>query len=168
MPVPTPTRRHVGVLALAAAVGLLTGCSSGGDDAAAGAPSSSTTSGSGTPAGSTTAAGTTASSAAPSSSGGTSGSAASYQVTATEGEMFIRLDRTDLAAGEYTITVDNQGDASHDLVVERDGRDVAESARLAPGRSGTVTVTLEPGEYVFYCSIANHRAMGMETTVRVS
>ncbi|WP_422678133.1 hypothetical protein [Blastococcus brunescens] len=29
-------------------------------------------------------------------------------------------------------------------------------------------MALEPGEYVVYCSIANHRAMGMETTIRVS
>jgi plastocyanin len=29
-------------------------------------------------------------------------------------------------------------------------------------------VTLESGDYVFYCSIGNHRSMGMETTVSVS
>jgi plastocyanin len=31
-----------------------------------------------------------------------------------------------------------------------------------------VSVALAPGEYVFYCSVGNHRAMGMELTVQVS
>jgi uncharacterized cupredoxin-like copper-binding protein len=53
-------------------------------------------------------------------------------------------------------------------VVERDGTDVASSDRIAPGQSTTVSVALEPGEYVFYCSIGNHRAMGMELTVTVT
>ncbi len=35
-------------------------------------------------------------------------------------------------------------------------------------KSSSVTVTLEPGEYVFYCSVGNHRQMGMEKTVTVS
>jgi plastocyanin len=29
-------------------------------------------------------------------------------------------------------------------------------------------VTLEEGEYVFYCSVGNHRNMGMEVTVQVT
>jgi plastocyanin len=78
------------------------------------------------------------------------------------------LDSTDLAAGEYTIELTNGGSASHDLVVERDGADVAGTDSIGPGQSSAVTVTLEPGEYVFYCSIGNHRSMGMEVTVTVT
>lgn len=52
-------------------------------------------------------------------------------------------------------------------MVERDGEDVAASDTIGPGESTTLTVTLDEGEYVFYCSIGNHRSMGMEVTVQV-
>ena len=89
-------------------------------------------------------------------------------LTATEVDFSISVDKDTLTAGDYEITVVNDGRASHDLVVERDGNDVAGTDGIAPGESATLTVSLEPGEYVFYCSIGNHRAMGMELTVEVS
>jgi plastocyanin len=95
-------------------------------------------------------------------------SAETGSITVTEGEMFIELSTEELSAGSYTIDVVNDGSATHDLVVERDGEDVEGTDSIAPGDSATLTVDLEPGEYVFYCSIANHRAMGMEVTVTVT
>ena len=41
-------------------------------------------------------------------------------------------------------------------------------ALIGPGDSTTLTVDLEPGQYVFYCSVGNHRGMGMEVTVTVT
>ncbi len=103
---------------------------------------------------------------ASSSSG--SGSTEVRSLTATEVDFAIELPETELAAGEYEIEVVNEGGASHDLVVERDGEDVGGTEIIAPGESATLTVTLEPGEYVFYCSVANHRGMGMEIEITVS
>jgi uncharacterized cupredoxin-like copper-binding protein len=94
--------------------------------------------------------------------------AESRTVTATEGEMFIELSTEEFAAGSYTFEVVNGGSATHDFAVERDGSDVAVTDTIAPGSSTTLTVDLEPGEYVFYCSVGNHRAMGMEVTVTVT
>jgi uncharacterized cupredoxin-like copper-binding protein len=85
----------------------------------------------------------------------------------TEVGFDIRLESADLPAGNYTITVKNEGDATHDLVVERDGEDVARSDTIGPGDSASFTVALEAGKYVFFCSVGNHRAMGMETDVTV-
>ena len=51
--------------------------------------------------------------------------------------------------------------------MEEDGTVKAATDNLAPGASTTLTVDLDAGEYVFYCSIGNHRAMGMELTVQV-
>jgi plastocyanin len=100
--------------------------------------------------------------------GETSAPAETQSITATEADFSISLDREDLTAGTYDVEVVNDGSATHDLVVERDGDDVAASEDIGPGASTTLTVALEPGEYVFYCSIGNHRAMGMELTVTVT
>lgn len=80
----------------------------------------------------------------------------------------IELGEDSFAAGTYEFTVTNAGDASHDFVVERDGEDIAATAVLQPGQNATLAVTFEPGRYVFYCSVGNHRAMGMEVSVEVA
>jgi plastocyanin len=111
------------------------------------------------------------SSAASSSSGAPSSSASTQaqSITATEADFSISLGQDSLRAGSYTIKVVNDGSSTHDLVVEQAGNDVAGTdGSIAPGQSTTFTVDLQPGEYVFYCSIGNHRAMGMELTVQVT
>jgi uncharacterized cupredoxin-like copper-binding protein len=98
-----------------------------------------------------------------------SGSSSGGQtITATEADFSISLDQKGLTAGTYDIEVVNDGGATHDLVVEKDGKDIGKTDAIGPGKSTTLTVTLESGDYVFYCSIGNHRAMGMELTVRVT
>jgi plastocyanin len=153
VPAPAPLRRRSAVVLFAASLVTLAGCggSDGGSDSAASSSSSAASS--------------------PAEDSGSSSSAPAgetQQIAATEADFSISLDSTDLAAGDYEIEVVNDGGATHDLVVERDGQDVAKSQTIAPGATGSVTVSLEPGEYVFYCSIGNHRAMGMEVTVNVS
>jgi plastocyanin len=153
-PIPTVYRLLRGAGALALVLAALTACggNDGDDDAAA------TTS--------STAEETTSSSAATSSD--TGAPAETQAITATEADFSISLDEDSLTAGTYEITVVNEGGATHDLVVEQDGEDIAESGDIAPDDSATFTVALEPGEYVFYCSIGNHRQMGMELTVQVT
>jgi uncharacterized cupredoxin-like copper-binding protein len=170
--VPDPTaparspRRAAAALVLAVGIGLVAGCS--GDDAGGTAAD--------TPAADTPAADTSA--AAPSSSAAPSApsspatappaEAESQTVAVTEGEMYIELAEDSYSAGSYTFEVVNEGRMPHDFVVERDGADVAATDVLQPGQSATLTVTLEPGDYVFYCSVGSHRAAGMETPATVS
>jgi plastocyanin len=152
---PHPARRlSVGLAAVALTVSALAGC--GGDDGGSAAETGATTA--------------TSASETPAPTTGTSpGAPAETQsITATEADFSISLDQDTLPAGTYDIEVVNDGNATHDLVVERDGADVAASDTIGPGQSTTVSVALEPGEYVFYCSIGNHRAMGMELTVTVT
>lgn len=89
-------------------------------------------------------------------------------VAATLVDFAVEVDGDGFSAGRHEFTIVNEGSSTHDFVVERDGETVAASDAVDPGRSTTLAVDLEPGEYVLYCSIANHRAMGMETTIRVS
>jgi plastocyanin len=93
--------------------------------------------------------------------------AESAALEVTSVDFGFELDDDDLTAGTYEVTLTNDGSSTHNLVVERDGEDVAGSEDVDPGESTTFTVTLDEGGYVFYCSIANHRAMGMEVDVEV-
>ena len=148
---PHPAHRlSVGLAALALTVSALAGC--GGDDGGSAAETSATTA--------------TSASETPAPTTGTS--AETQSITATEADFSISLDQDTLPAGTYDIEVVNDGKATHDLVVQRDGADVASSDTIAPGQSTTVSVALAPGEYVFYCSIGNHRTMGMALTVTVT
>jgi plastocyanin len=152
-----PGRAAGAVLALALAV--LTAC---GDDS----PDDSGDAG----AGATTSAATSESSPAPAptTAGPSEPAAETESVTVTAEDFAFSVDEDGFAAGSYEITLVNGGGSTHDLVVERDGEDVAGTDAIDPGQEATLTVDLEPGEYVFYCSIANHRAMGMEITVTVT
>ena len=109
-----------------------------------------------------------ASESSASESSASGGSAEADALTATEKDFSISLSEDHVKAGSYTITVVNDGNATHDLAVEEDGTTKATSDSISPGESATLKVDLDAGEYVFYCSIGNHRSMGMETNVSVS
>lgn len=153
-PARRPRRAAGAVLALAVAV--LTAC--GDDDPE--------------PDAATTPAATTTTGAAPPPTTGTAPTAGdpaeAESITVTAVDFAFELDEDSFSAGSYEIRLVNGGGATHNLTVERDGADVAGTDAIDPGQETTLTVTLEPGEYVFYCSIGNHRAMGMEVTVVVT
>jgi plastocyanin len=147
----TVARLMRGVAVLTFGCVALTACGGNGSDAGA---TSSTDSAAGS---------TAASSSAAAPSGSTQGQA----ITATEADFSISVDEDTLTAGSYTVEVVNNGNASHDLVIQQGDNDIAKSDSIGPGDTTTLTVDLQPGEYVFYCSIGNHRQMGMEKTVTV-
>ena len=158
----TRTARRVSAVLLAVALGALSAC--GGDDDDGGSTAADTS------------AAETSSSASETASGAPGGGATqsgseqqpSGTIDVTSVDFSFELDSEEIAAGDYTIELTNNGSATHDLVVERDGEDVGGTDQIGPGESSTVTVSLEPGEYVFYCSVGNHRSMGMEVTVTVT
>ena len=149
-------RRAPAVAVMAVAVALLAGC--GGDEPSTDSAAMSTSESS--------AEETTESPAA----GGTSESESSetQAIEVSSVDFSFELAEDTFSPGTYEITLTNEGGATHDLVVERDGEDVAASEQIGPGESSTFEVTLEEGEYVFYCSVGNHRSMGMEVPVQVS
>lgn len=99
---------------------------------------------------------------------GSSTDTAAGTLTATESEYKIDLSSADLTAGTYTITVANAGRSTHSLTIQGPGGVDVTSDIVQGGKSTTMTVTLQPGEYEVFCPIGNHRQMGMETTLRVS
>ena len=151
----TRSARRAAAVVLALALGL-TAC--GGDDdgdAAAG--------------GSTSSAADTSSSAAEAPSSSEQAPAAEGEtVTVNAIDFDFELSEDSYSAGTYTFEVTNTGAMPHNFAVERDGQRVAGTDILQPGASATVEVTLEAGEYVFYCEVGQHRANGMEVPVTVS
>lgn len=155
----TGRRLASGAAGLCLTVLSLTACG-GSTGASAGAASSSSV-----------AAGTSDSAAAGVSSAASSAASTVGQdgtLTAKEADFSIDLGTKTLKAGPYLVKVDNTGSATHDLVVEQNGAKIAGTSSIAPGQSASLSVTLKPGSYVFYCSVGNHRAMGMEVTVTVT
>jgi plastocyanin len=68
-----------------------------------------------------------------------------------------------VASGD-SLEVVNDGELPHNLTVE--GEDLA-TADLEGGASEELTVDLDPGDYEFICSIADHAAQGMTGTLTV-
>lgn len=79
----------------------------------------------------------------------------------------LSFDQTELtaAAGEVTIELVNDSGIPHNVEVEGDG--VEEVSETISEGSTELTLTLEPGEYEFYCAIPGHREGGMEGTLTV-
>ena len=82
----------------------------------------------------------------------------------------FKIDPKELKAsdpGAITITVRNDGDATHALEIEGQGTE-KRTDDIAPGESATLTITLKKGSYEWYCPIGGHRQLGMDGTVTVS
>ena len=143
---------------------LAAGLSAGALALALSACGSDPNSGSTSAAGDSNSSGTTSSSSAAGDTADSTGTT----VTATEADFSITLSSSALTAGTYTFTVENTGKATHSLTIEGPGGVDMTSDTVQGGRSTTMTVTLQAGQYEVYCPIGNHRAMGMSTTLTVS
>ena len=88
-------------------------------------------------------------------------------VNATLENFSITLSQTSFEAGTYRFNATSvQG--GHDFVI--DGANITAKATpvLNSGQSATLEVTLPKGTYTIWCSVGNHRAMGMEITITVT
>ncbi|MCA1708809.1 MAG: hypothetical protein LC808_38235 [Actinobacteria bacterium] len=88
-------------------------------------------------------------------------------VTAVEKDFSIELSETSFSPGTHTFRVQNRGPSPHDLRIKGPGVASAGSPVITRGANTELTVALEPGTYQVWCSVGNHRAQGMETTITV-
>lgn len=72
-------------------------------------------------------------------------------------------------AGTVTIKLVNgpRDEYPHGIAIEGNGVD-KDGAIVRPGNATTVTVTLKPGRYTFYCPVHEHERYGMKGTLTVS
>lgn len=96
--------------------------------------------------------------------------------------MGVAMSSDSIAAGEITFNVTNVSkDEIHEMIiaplananatlpydeamakVDEDGAGhLGEVSELEPGAAGSLTLTLQPGEYIAYCNIPGHYASGM-------
>lgn len=98
-------------------------------------------------------------------------------------EWRVVVPSTTPQTGSLTVVVKNTGSIAHDLTIlktdlpadkipqangkaQEEGK-VAATAELNPGQSTSLTVVLQPGNYVFICNELGHYALGMHTAVKV-
>jgi plastocyanin len=98
--------------------------------------------------------------------GGGGGGGTTLELAADPGGA-LAFDQTELTApaGEVTIHLTNDAQIPHNVEVE--GNDVEEVSDTVTGAETSLELTLEPGEYVFYCAVPGHREGGMEGTLTV-
>ena len=80
----------------------------------------------------------------------------------------LKFDKARLQAkaGPVTIDMKNDSPVPHDISI--DGGGVDEQGKVVEGgATSTVSATLKPGTYSFYCSVPGHRQAGMEGPLTV-
>lgn len=92
---------------------------------------------------------------------------ARLQVTATE--FTFTLSRGSVPAGKAIVGLVNMGEDDHDLVLRRAAAGARKWGvrRTLPGEFRERSLRLVPGRYRLWCTIADHRALGMRATLRV-
>jgi uncharacterized cupredoxin-like copper-binding protein len=77
------------------------------------------------------------------------------------------LDAAQVNAGTITFVVQNKGSMPHDFAIEGNGVD-QKTAMIQPGQSGSLTVNLQPGIYIYVCTVPGHAILGMRGELTVN
>jgi plastocyanin len=80
----------------------------------------------------------------------------------------LSFDKTSAAvfSGRVEIDFDNPAPIEHNVTIAKGSEEVGHTETVTDSQTKT-TVNLEPGEYVFFCSVTGHREGGMEGTLTV-
>jgi plastocyanin len=91
------------------------------------------------------------------------------RVQVTAKEFFFAASRRTIPHGPAIVELVNFGEDPHDLRLQRvGGAHVAGTPVVQPGDYFDLSTRLLPGRYVLWCSIANHRKLGMQATLIVT
>ncbi len=100
---------------------------------------------------------------------GTPAALSPARVQVTADEFRLTLSRTSIRRGPAVLELYNLGEDDHDLALRRiaKGAHTYRIAVVTPGRVGELVARLVPGRYALWCTIAGHRARGMQATLVV-
>jgi hypothetical protein len=83
-------------------------------------------------------------------------------------EFSLTVSRASIRSGPAVIELANYGEDSHDLRLRRvGGTRVYRIGTVTPGEVGELDARLLPGRFKLWCSVADHAALGMRTTLVV-
>jgi plastocyanin len=109
----------------------------------------------------TTTTGTTTTAEAPQGSGET------LKVSSpADGSTVFEPSKLTAKAGSVTIDYDNPSPVDHSIAIEGGGKTLDES-EIAADTTLTASADLEPGRFVYYCTVPGHREAGMVGTLTV-
>jgi plastocyanin len=92
--------------------------------------------------------------------------ATSLEISPTQ--LQLQLSRASVAAGPTIVQQYNAGSDPHNLIIERQGAAPFAFPTLDPGLDQRQTVDLTHGTWTLYCSLLNHRELGMQATLTVN
>jgi plastocyanin len=102
----------------------------------------------------------------PSQGRGQSATLSRVQVSARE--FNFSLSRQTTRAGQTVLELVNFGEDPHDLRLRRvGGKRVYRVATTAPGKRSGLDFRTLPGRYILWCSIGDHRRLGMSAVLTV-
>jgi plastocyanin len=110
------------------------------------------------------------STASTSSSPPASGSSHGGLTEAADPSGALKFTKTSLSAkaGKVSIQFTNMAPENHSMTIATSSGTVVGSTPIFAGTTKSLTVTLKPGKYVFYCRVPGHRQGGMQGTLTVS
>lgn len=144
------------LLSLAAALLALAGC---------GSSSSSSSSSASTAAEAPTTSSASTSTPAASSEGG--GSSSVSLEANPEGQLAYNTKSLSAKAGKVTVDFKNSSPLPHNVTIESSSGEKVGATPTFSGGSKSLSVSLKPGTYKFFCSVPGHRQAGMEGTLTV-
>jgi plastocyanin len=83
-----------------------------------------------------------------------------------DGSLVFEPESLTAKAGAVTIEYDNPSPVDHSVAIEAGSETLAES-EIVTDATTSASADLEPGEFVFYCTVPGHREAGMEGTLTV-
>ena len=100
--------------------------------------------------------------------GGAGGGGSSKLALSADPSGQLRFTTTTLQAhaGSVTIAMHNPSQLSHSIAIEGAGVNTAGEV-VGPSGTSTVSATLKPGTYKFFCTVPGHRQGGMEGSLTV-
>ena len=82
------------------------------------------------------------------------------QLEAAPGALRFNVKILKSVSTHVELVMTNGSTIQHDIAIKGHGVD-KKGAIVGQGKKSTVTATLKPGTYVFYCSVDGHEAAGM-------
>ena len=90
------------------------------------------------------------------------------RVQVTAKEFWFALSSRSVKSGPAVIEFVNFGQDAHDMKVQKVGTTKIYSVPLTqPGSHYDLSIKLLPGRYQLWCSVANHKQLGMQATLIV-